>query len=246
MKNPQVSAITSIKEEFIPALQRFFGDGLASVMLYGSAVGTEYNPGSSDINLLCLIEKPSPEAIMALGKNKARFIRKKRISLQIQTVGEFLSSSDVFPMEYLDLAARRQPLFGKDYAAEVTVDPSHLRHQAEERLRGSVNALRQALLASGGSKKRLKRVLIEWFGAQTALLRSLIRLKGEEHIPFGAAALATAVADAYGIDGSPFRELSALRDGEEHAPDAAETAFKVLLALTSLSDIVDRLETGNE
>ncbi len=241
MKNLQVSAIASIKEKFLPALQNSFGDGLISVILYGSAAGTEYNPGSSDINLLTLIEKPAPEAIMELGRKYARYIAKKRISLQIQTLEEFLASADVFPMEYLDLAARREILFGRDAAADVKVDKAHLRHQVEERLRGSVNAFRQALLASGGSKRRLKQILIEWFGAQTALLRALLRLKDEEHIPFGADALATFVADSYGIDGSPFTDLSALRDGGEKVPGAVETAPKVLLALTELAAIVDRM-----
>ncbi|WP_020612526.1 hypothetical protein [Sediminispirochaeta bajacaliforniensis] len=242
MNNPQLSAIASVKKHFIPSLQQIFKESLLSVMLYGSAAGTEYNPGTSDINLMALIEAPAPRNIIELGRQQSRYIRKQRISLQIQTVEEFLNAADVFPMEYLDLIARRQLLFGKDYAETITVDKRHLRHQVEERLRGSINAIRQAILASKGSPRRLKSVLIEWFGAQTALLRGLLRLKEAAHIPFGADALAGDVAEAYGIDGTPFAELSALRDGEHKTATATETAEAILVALTQLSGIVDKLE----
>jgi predicted nucleotidyltransferase len=241
MKN-QLEALASIKEQFIPAMQKCFGEGLLSIMLYGSAAGTGYHPGTSDINLIALIQSPDPLAIIKLGKEEAKYIRKNRISLQIQTADEFLGSTDVFPMEYLDMIDRRELLFGIDYFEKITVNSAHLRHQVEERLRGSVNALRQSLLICKGSEKQLSAVLSEWLGVQTALLRALLRLKKEEHIPFGADALAGVVADVYGIDGTPFSMLSALRDGGKKAPSPIDTASRVLVALTELSLIVDRME----
>lgn len=239
MQQQKINVLAKIKESFIPSLEKQFGESLVSVILYGSAAGTEYHPGSSDINLMAIIRKPSPEAIINLGKDEEKQIRKLRISLQILTSEEFLGSADVFPMEYLDMLSRSQLLFGESLLDSIQVNPKHLRHQVEERLRGSVNAFRQALLSSGKSEKVLKSLLIEWFGAQTALLRGLLRLKGEEHIPFGAGALAERVADCYGIDGSAFTNLSLLRDGEKSK--ATEVAPHVLRALTELAGLVDSM-----
>lgn len=243
MKHGKQESLHYIRDQFIPALGEIFSDTLQSVLLYGSAAGTEYNPATSDINLLVLTRQIAPQRVIELGKSKGKEIRKRRISLQIQTLEEFRSSADVFPMEYLDMMARRETLLGEDPLEGVEISPAHLRHQVEERLRGSVNAFRQALLAAGKSEKALRRILLQWFGAQAALLRGLLRLKGEEHIPFGADALAGRVADRYGIDGTPFNRLSTLRDGGSKEEKATETAPLILEALTDLTRIVDRMET---
>ena len=242
MKHGKQETLKHIQEQFIPELENLFGDALEAVVLYGSAAGTEFNPDSSDINLLVITAKPVPEKLIELGKAGKKQIQKHRISMQIQTLEEFTSSSDVFPMEYLDMINRREILLGTDPLEGITVDPAHLRHQVEERLRGSVNAFRQALLSSGKSDKALRRILVEWFGAQTALLRGLLRLKKEEHIPFGADALAGRVADRYGIDGTPFSKLSTLRDGGKQEDKATAIAPLILTALTDLARIVDRME----
>jgi predicted nucleotidyltransferase len=235
------NVLKNIKTEFIPALQESFGQDLKAVILYGSAARDSYIKGVSDVNLLVLTGSPHPDLIMQLGKKSAKLIQKHRLSLHFLTESEFLNSSDVFPMEYYDIKQDHVLLWGEDPLAKLSLTPQNLRHQVEERLRGSVNALRQALLASQGKNKPLAEVLINWYGSQAALFRGVLRLLDRGDIPNEAHQLIKAVAEAFEIDSSGMEELVALRESRK-AEEASSVAVNVLGFLTALTRKIDAME----
>ncbi|MFO7848610.1 MAG: nucleotidyltransferase domain-containing protein, partial [Spirochaetia bacterium] len=171
------ASLKKINEDFIPELKKIFGHSLKAVILYGSAARETYVHGSSDINLLVIIEEPDPEKILEIGSEHAKFIKKHHISLHLLSEGEFMRSADIFPMEYLDIQEAGKVLYGENAAEKLTITRRHLRHQVEERLRGNINALRQALIASRGSSRLLSQLLRESFGTFISPLRGLLRLK---------------------------------------------------------------------
>ncbi|MCF7949273.1 MAG: hypothetical protein K9M94_11860 [Spirochaetia bacterium] len=238
------SIVDDLKESFVPILQELFGDDLQTVIMYGSAAKGTYVAGVSDVNLLLLAGETHPEAIMKLGNRAKKQINKHRLSVQFLTTSEFKNSADVFPMEYLDIQNSHILVWGSADLEALKIESTYLRHQVEERLRGSVHALRQALFASQGKAKLLSGVLKEWFGSQTALLRAVLRLAGASSVPENSRELVDAIGSTFALDPAALYPLLQLREGDKSG-DAAQIAVQTLQFLTQLVQKVDSMEIGS-
>lgn len=241
MSIEQEQTVKNIEQKFLPVLQDVFQKNLVSVILYGSAVKGTFTAGVSDVNILILLEKADPKSVVLLGKSAAGVIKKNRINPLLLTKSEFLSSADVFPMEYLDITDSRKVIFGTDPVGNLNITSDNLRHQVEEQLRGTVSSFRRALLASKGQHRLLKRYLAEWFGSQNALIRGLLRLSGSKEIPADFADVVQSLTERFGIDAGVLSDLQRIRSGEKL--DATETAVHVLGYLTELARKVDEMES---
>jgi hypothetical protein len=150
---------------------------------------------------------------------------------------EFRTSADVFPMEYMDIAGRHVVLLGEDETRGLELTRNNLRHQVEAGLRGSLATLRQAVIASGGSDRALRRFLKLGYGTQGALLRGLLRLKTAADAPDDRRAVISAVEQGFAVDCSAFGSLLDLREGEKKPP--RELAASLQDALSRLIALVD-------
>jgi predicted nucleotidyltransferase len=240
MTKEQEQVLEQVRERFVPKVEEAFGANLRSITLYGSILTDRFNPRYSDVNVLILLAEADPKAVIALGKSGSSLIRKLRITPLLLTEAEFTSSSDVFPMEYLDIVETRRVLVGDDIAARLDITKTNLRHQVEEQLRGSITALRQALLGARGRDPLMARILREWFGAQNALFRGLLRLHGEASIPTTATETITRVGTAWKVETAGLEAAARLRAGERVS--AVETAEAVLRAFTALATKIDTLD----
>ncbi len=241
MNNEIAAIVNDVRESFLPVVQELFGDDLKAVILYGSAAKGTYVAGVSDVNLLLLTGTTHPDKIMQLGSRAKKQIKKQRLSLQFLTTTEFENSADVFPMEYLDIQHSHKLVWGHDAVEHIKITRTNLRHQAEERLRGSVHALRQALFASQGKSKLLSGVLTDWFGSQAALFRTLLRLADAPTVPDEPRELINSLGSTFDIDASGLQPLIKLREGDKQG-NATEIAVNVLQFLTQLVRKVDAMD----
>ncbi len=251
MERELEATLKKVREDFLPELHEIFGQAVKSVILYGSAARGSYVHGSSDVNLLIIIKEPDPQKILDLGSEQARLIKKLRLSLHILSEGEFIRSADIFPMEYFDIREAGEVLYGENVSERLTLTKQNLRHQVEERLRGNINALRQALIASRGSSRLLGELLRESFGTLMAPLRGLLRLKdadsqaaaaasGPAESPAGELDLLVQIGRAYEIDVTALEDIYKFREGSR--TDAKLLAVNALSFLTELVRKVDELE----
>ncbi len=231
-----------IDTKFVPALQEKFGQGLKGILLYGSAARGTFVEKQSDVNLLVLIEEPDPQAIMLFGEDNGKMLKRNRISLHILTHREFLNSADVFPMEYIDILDAHRLLWGEDPTEQVEVTQANLRHQVEERLRGTIYTLRQALIGAGSNRRTLERMLRSSFGPQLAIFRALLRLGKADRIPQGEGAIIEKLHEVFDISITPLRDLLDLRNGEKR--EAEKVTVDLINFLASLVYQVDAMETG--
>jgi predicted nucleotidyltransferase len=236
------SAIRESVEELYPEmLKDVFGNNLLSVMLYGSYVSGDFIRGVSDVNILVLLDKPSVDQIKSLGGRKIHTVmRRHRITPLILTRSEFINSADVFPMEYADIRDRCRVLFGEDATRSLSLEKRNLRHQLEERLRGSVASLRQTLIASRGRRRALENNLKRFFGSLKALFRGMLLLKELKEIPYEGPAIVDEISRAYGIEAAPFHELLQLRSGLRK--DVYGVAKGVLASLEELIAQIDKMK----
>lgn len=231
---------SAVEEEFPRKLEEAFGRALDAVVIYGSYVQGSFGPGVSDVNVLVLLSEPDPKAMSRLSKSAGRLMRRHRITPLILSSAEFARSADVFPMEYLDIAARHRVLRGSDPTAELEIDKRNLRHQIEHQLRGNLISLRQLVLAARGRKRLLGREIKRWWGPVGAIFRGLLRLLEADEVPTEPRALVTTMNDVLGLESGPFLELLSYRNGEKADPE--KLAAGLLSRLAELVRTVDDME----
>ncbi|POR00998.1 hypothetical protein AU468_09020 [Alkalispirochaeta sphaeroplastigenens] len=233
-----------MEEALTQRLTSSFGDNLDSVTLYGSYVRGTFQRGVSDINALILLNRPDGAQIQRFGGEARRFLRSRRITPLILTRTEFLSSADVFPLEYADIRQTHRTIFGEDPTAALNLQDRNLRHQLEHQLRGNLVSLRQMVLAARGRKRIVRAQLLDWFGPLAAVFRGLVRLAGEETIPGQPRELIDAVNRLYKLEPGPFRKLLELRDNSSIDPVAL--SWELDQRLSDLSQYVDSLRSTLE
>ncbi|MFP4068017.1 MAG: hypothetical protein ACOCWU_03445 [Spirochaetota bacterium] len=232
----------AVEVEFPDKVQEAFGGrGLVAVISYGSYVQGSFRPGVSDVNVLVLLAEPDPEGLLKLSRSAGRLMRRHRITPLVLSTAEFKRSSDVFPMEYLDIKDRHRVLRGKDLTEELSIDRRNLRHQLEHQMRANLVALRQLVLAARGRRRLLGAELKRWYGPVTAVFRGLLRLQDADEVPTDPKELVSRVNEVFGLEPGPFLELLAFRGGR--SMDVNRLAADLLQRLAELTAIVDRMES---
>jgi hypothetical protein len=230
-------------EELVSQLQKAFGDGLVSVVLYGSAAAGEHIPKRSDFNVLVVVRElglPELEREAAIARAWGEEGNPPPLTL---TEREWRSSSDVFPMEYADVLERHRVLYGTPPFDGISVAPRNLRLQLEHEAMGKLLQLRQAVLASGGDRKRMVELLSGSLSTFMIIFRALLRYHGESP-PTDYERLVSAVAARTGMDGAPFVRVVRLLRGSEKLPEneVQQVLAGYLAGAHALVDYLDRLE----
>lgn len=244
----------AVETEFVALARSVFGDRLVSLTLYGSYLKETFTPGVSDVNVLVIVGENSEEALRALGARGSRLMRRNRITPLVLSRREFVTSADVFPMEYLDIVESHQVLMGPDVTSELEIDQANLRHQIEHELRGNLVSLRQLAVAAGRprlfKRRLLRRELEQWYGRLAAILRGLLRFNGATEVPSAPEALVEAINKALGFESGPIVQLLACRDRSRRTecPDSLVLIDSLLARLTTLVEIVDGMSesTGGD
>ncbi len=229
--------IKSLEKDFVIQAKTVFGDNLRSIILYGSILTENYNPLSSDINLLIILNKADPERIVVLGKYAAKTLQGNNITPTILSYNEFISSADIFPMEYFDIKELHKVLYGDDVFQGLEISRANLRLQTEDRLRGCINSLRQVLLLSESNPKYIANGVRHTHGLYNAIFRSILRLAGEEKIAYTYVENLKAVSEYIDFNPQPFKDICKI------AKDTPIEGVVVdlVLALVNIVDFVDKL-----
>ncbi|MFW5744825.1 MAG: hypothetical protein ACOC2D_16240 [Spirochaetota bacterium] len=227
--------------DFVELARSVFGEAVESVIVYGSFLKPTFTPGASDVNVLVVVGEGHESALRELGRRGRRLMRTHRITPLVMTHREFVTSADVFPMEYLDIVETHQVLYGPDVTRDLEISKANLRHETEHQLRGSLVTLRQLAVVAGRPrpfrKLLLRRRLEEWYGSLAAILRGLLRLHDAAEVPQAPDELVREINRVLGLESGPILQLLACRQGE--CPDSVELIDGLLERLARLVEIVD-------
>ena len=170
--------IKKIIEEFIKGLQNFYGNNLVSVILYGSAASGEYAGKRSNVNIAVILNDTSLSSLAKCSRllNKRKFLI---ISPVFFTEDYIKHSTDVFPIEFIDMKENHVLLYGKDILNEITIGIKNLRFQCEQELKSKILNIKKLYIRIR-NKFILKNILFKSFTSSLHILRNLVRLKGRE------------------------------------------------------------------
>ncbi|MBR5017502.1 MAG: hypothetical protein IKX50_07210, partial [Spirochaetia bacterium] len=159
------------------------------------------------------------------------------ITPTILSYNEFISSADIFPMEYFDIKELHKILYGDDVFTGLEISRANLRLQTEDRLRGCINSLRQVLLLSESNPKYIANGVRHTHGLYNAIFRSILRLVGEEKIAYTYRENLKAVSEYINFNPQPFKDICRI------AKDTPieSVVVELVLALVNIVDFVDKL-----
>lgn len=190
-------------DELVAQLRAAYGDGLRSVVLYGSAAGGEQVSDRGDQNVLVVVDALPLDRLRAAAATARAWREAGNTPMMTLTTAEWRGSADVFPMEYADILERHRVLHGASPVEGIEVRPEHLRHQLEFEARGKLLHLRQQALAAGWDGKRELELLEASLGSILVVFRAALRLAGERP-PADREELVRVIAARAGFDGAPF------------------------------------------
>ncbi|MDP3732602.1 MAG: hypothetical protein Q8R31_06270, partial [Candidatus Omnitrophota bacterium] len=168
--------LKNILQQFIRGLKDIYQEELISIILYGSAVSGEFIEKHSNLNLLAVLENTNLENL----KRAARLINKFSIINSLFLTEDYIRrSTDVFPIEFLDIQENYSVLYGKDILKGVNIDIRNLRFQCEQELKAKLITLRQLYLKINRDKPALKDLLLRSITSILHISRNVLRLKGK-------------------------------------------------------------------
>ena len=115
-----------------------FGEGLVSIILYGSAASGDYIPGASDVNFAVVVSDDGIDTLDRAFGVVSKWKKRKVATPLFLTESYIHTSVDVFPIEYLNLKNNHQVVYGKDVFADLTFHREFVRLQCEREIKGKI------------------------------------------------------------------------------------------------------------
>ncbi len=225
-------------------LEHVYGPELKSVVLYGSAAGRDYSKKYSDFNVFCVLESVTPADLAKANKIVRKWVRKGNPPPHFFQPDYFERSTDVFPLEFMDMKDRHDVLLGSDPLGAIDVGAKNLRHQCESELRGKLIHLQSFYAAHFDKPRQVAEIMIESFPTVLAAMRGILRLM-DERPPADARAVVEMIGTRIDLAPQIFFDIIEIRGGNSFLPrgnDALEHFERYLTELGTLTTYVDELE----
>ena len=217
---------------YVTELLRVHGDEIISVFVYGNL--------KSDT---CVIFKNLEFSVL---KKSLRLVNKgirNKINAPLfLTKDHIQTSSDTFPIEFLEMKEDHALLYGEDVLDSIAIEPSHIRFICEQQLKGKLIRIRQAYLEIGLRKKGMELLVKESFESLFPIFRGLLRLKDikpakDRH------ECVKQLSSSFQIDSNLFLSLlDDIKNDEKIAGESIEDFLeKYILEIEKLSMVADKL-----
>jgi len=226
----------------VERLKATFGDRLISVILYGSAAMDDWHERSSDLNVLCVMERLSPQELAQSAPIFRWWREQGSPPPLLLTAEEVRTATDCFPMEFHDMQEHRRVLYGSDVIQELIIDESFYRAQVEHELRAKHILLRQRAAEVIGKPERLVRLMTDSISTFCVLGRHALVLSGKPP-RWKKKEVVAALENAMGRPLKAANEILAIRAAEKRSGTEPVPLLEQYLAETdALVRFVDALE----
>jgi hypothetical protein len=232
-----------VLNQLVERLQKAYGAGLVSVVLYGSAAADDHHDEFSDFNVLCVIGQTTPREL-ACAEEIFRWWRQQgSASPLLLTEDELAASTDCFAIEFTDIKRQHRVLYGKDVIAPLALNNAFYRAQVEHDLRAKLLRLRQKACGMMSDSDLLRRLLLDSVSTFCVLFRHALALHGVV-APGTKRGVIESARQHFGIDALPFERLLDVRE-ERAKPREVEPLPLLASYLQGISAViaaVDRLD----
>jgi hypothetical protein len=227
-------AIATPATAVLDDLRAIFGARLEAFVIYAPHVV----PRPS----LALVTSIALADLTACAQCVPRWLQGGAATPVVLTRHEFARSLDVFPVEFGEIIARHDVLFGDDPFGELTVAPADLRRACEAQVRSLLLHVREDYMEAAGSQRAVAAVVVDSAADFRALLTLVVRLDGLDADPRG---LAEWAHSRLGLDAKVVSDVLHLaHDPAKSGVDAARLFPEYLTATEHLARHIDEWPAG--
>lgn len=199
--------------KYLTKLIKLHGNNIVSTFIYGSATGRNYISGKSDVNMVVILKELTFADLKKSLKLVSWGISKRIAAPLMLTVRHIQTSTDVFPVEFLEMKDNNYLLYGQDLLKNLPVEESNIRLQCEQQLKGKLIRIREAYLEIGLRRKGIVSLLKESLNSLFPIFRGLLRVKTAQSSPTDKEEIIDSLVKNFGIDPGVF--LAILRDKKD-------------------------------
>ncbi len=230
-------------EAFTDKLKEALGDELVSVVLYGSAAAGERSEKYSDFNVLVVCTRLGLDELDLIAPLAQEWARHGNPPPLLFTWERLKQSSDVFPIELLDIKEGHEMLYGEDVVRELPISQANLRFQLEHELKGKLIQLRESYLLTASKPDEIVDLMIHSLSTFQVLLRATLRFY-EINVPRKKRDAVISLAKHVNFDVGIFDEVNDLKDGVLAIEDIDVMAFfdRYLRAAENAADLINSLD----
>ncbi len=231
----------TIYAEILDCYTDTFKDSLHSIYIYGSATTDDFNEKYSDINVAIILDDISIQNLIKV-RSCIKTLRKKNVTAPLFLTKEYIMDSlDSFPIEFLAIKSSHLTLKGDDLFAEISIEPEHIRLEAERELKGKLLLLRASFLENIDKKNVLNALVVNSFSALIPVLKGILFFKGSE-IPINALDVIKRASEVCEVDLSSFESAYKIKNRYlKLKSDEFVTFFESYISTVDLlTDLVDK------
>jgi len=204
--------------DLVTRLKDAAGSNLLSVILYGSAATEEFQPGHSDLNVLCIMQSLGRDDLGKLHAASAWWAKQGHPAPIFFTLNELHHSADIFAIEFLDIQAAHRVLYGEDVIASLHVPMELHRLHVERELRSNTLRLRQHYVRYPADSRKTLELMTSSISTFAALFRHALIALGEDP-PRSRRITMDRLGAVLGFDPSPFHTIFEIREGHKRGRD---------------------------
>jgi predicted nucleotidyltransferase len=227
--------------QFLADLDRIWPGGYTAV-LFGSAARGQYLPGWSDINVLLIADRLTPEALREARATLTRWRETAEALPLLFGKEEWLRSADAYPLEIAEMRTGYRVLRGADPLSGMTVRPADLRAALEREFRGKLMRLRQGYALFLPQSDELTEFVRSSASSVLLLCRGLLVLTGDP-LPAEASAVVLATGARAGFAPDAITRIIAARSDQGWRCAEADVQG-YLAAVEAAARFVDHFQIG--
>lgn len=230
--------------ELVEKLSEAHGANLKSIVLYGSAAAGGQVDEDRPKKTLVVLDRITPTDLK-VAHEVAEWWRAAGNPVPVYFTGEEIAdSSDVFPIEFIDMSRVRHVLYGKDPFDGLDIPTQNLRHQLEYELRAKLLRLRRLYIPASRNANQLARLMAESLDNFAVLFRHVITMLGKE-APQKRRDCVMKLSDELGLDKKVFSRIFEYGGDEEVwlEWETTEVFGKYLEQVERVIEAVDRQQS---
>jgi len=225
MASAEPKAVNAIVEK----LKTQLGENLYSCVLYGSATGSNYIDGVSDINLLIVLNESTPEAQAVIAEAIAG---KTRVEPFVLGRHGLERSMCAFAVKFVSIRRNYRLLHGAYPLASVNIDPRILRFLCEQSVRNLRLRLVHAFITFGTDTRRYQAFILRTLSNVFIDISEALRCEGIEVPVAHAERIPILERELAGVDVAILRDLLTLKANPRNiSPQEVQAYHAALFAL---------------
>lgn len=198
-------------EKFCGEIKQAYGNNVKSIVLYGSAVSGDHSKKYSDINVLIVLNQLGLKELRKISKVTNKWVKSGNPPPLIFTEDDIRTSTDVFPIEFLDIKESHRILHGGDFFKDLKIDTKNLRLQCEHELRGKLIKLHESYILTEGKPQKVGELLIRSLSTFQIMFINVLRLMGLA-APVQKRDATRMLAEKLNLDISVFEDIGRVRE----------------------------------